>query len=57
MHLNEDLEVVPGQVGDLLHGEGQLHLEPNVRTVHGVNQGSSLVPFILYLRHPIMRLE
>ena len=27
VHLDEDLEVVARQVGDLVHGERQLHLE------------------------------
>ena len=27
MHLDEDLEVIAWQVGDLVHREGQLHLE------------------------------
>ena len=28
MHLDENLEVIAWQVGDLVHGEGQLHLKP-----------------------------
>lgn len=27
MHLDEDLEVIAWQVGDLVHGEGQLYLK------------------------------
>ena len=27
VHLDQDLEVVAGQVGDLVHREGQLHLQ------------------------------
>lgn len=45
VHLDEDLEVVARQVGDLVHGEGQLHLQPAAGTHASSQQVPSRSPF------------
>lgn len=42
MHLDEDLEVIARQVGDLVHGEGQLYLKRNIYEALLVRQNQSL---------------